>query len=133
MPTDLQMLVAAALLSLVQGVPYLAAVFMVGGGRVAAGNRDDVPELPAWAERAARAHRNMLENLLPFAALVLVAHTAGLTNEETAFGTTLFFWSRVAYAAIYIAGIPYIRTVAFIASLSGMFDVLGVLLDAWSA
>ena len=32
---------------------------------------------------------------------------------------------------IYVAGIPYLRTVAFVVSLSGLFDVAAVLLRAW--
>ena len=73
----------------------------------------------------------MLANLVPFSVLVLVAHQAGLANAETASGAVVFFWARVAYAVIYIAGIPYLRTVAYIISLGGLFDVAAVLLSAW--
>ncbi len=69
----------------------------------------------------------MLENLPVFAALVLAVHLTGVGDEETAFGATLFFWSRLAYAVIYVAGIPWMRTVAFIASLSGLFDLVRAL------
>lgn len=131
MAVELQMLVASALLAIVQAFPNLIAVIRYGGLRIAAGNRDNVPPLPEWANRAERAQRNLLANLLPFTALVLVAHQSGLTNAETAFGATLFFWSRVAYAVIYIAGIPYLRTVAFVASLIGMLDIAAVLVSAW--
>ena len=127
MSTELQMLVFASLLCLVQALPYLVGVIVSGGLGVAAGNRDDVPPLPGWAERGGRAHRNMLENLPVFAVLVLAVHLTGVADEETAFGATLFFWSRAAYALIYVAGIPYVRTVAFIASLSGLFDLVRAL------
>ena len=90
----------------------------------AVGNRDQPFELPAWGVRANRAHLNMVENLPVFAALVLVAHVAGASNEATAFGATLFFWGRVAHAVIYIAGIPYLRTVAFAVTLFGMGQIL---------
>lgn len=125
------MLVASALLAIAQAFPSLVAVIKHGGLGVAARNRDDVPPLPAWANRADRAQRNLIANLLPFTALVLVAHQSGLTNAETAWGATLFFWSRLAYAVIYIAGIPYLRTVAFVASLVGMFDIAAVLVAGW--
>ena len=131
MTVELQMLVAAALLAVVQAFPFLFAVILRGGFGVAAGNRADLPELPAWAYRAERAHFNMLANLLPFAALVLAAQQAGISSAETAAGATLFFWARLAYAVIYIAGVPYLRTVAFVASLFGMFDIAGALLSAW--
>lgn len=126
------MLIAAALLALAQTFPYLAAVIWHAGFGAAAGNRQDLPPLPEWAHRSERAQRNMLANLVPFAVLVLVAHQAGLANAETASGAAVFFWARLAYALIYIAGIPYLRTVAFVISLGGLFDVARVLLGAWS-
>ncbi len=63
-------------------------------------------------------------------ALVLVAAVAGVSTEETAFGAQLFFWARVAHAGIYIAGIPWVRALAFIAGLSGMFDIAAAVLRA---
>ena len=125
------MLVASALLAVAQAAPHLIAVSVYGGVGVAAGNRDAVPPLPAWAGRAERAQWNLIANLVPFSALVLVAHQTGLLDAETASGARLFFWARLAYAVIYIAGIPYLRTVAFVASLFGMFDIASVLLSAW--
>jgi uncharacterized MAPEG superfamily protein len=84
------------------------------------GNREGLPELTGWARRAACAHRNMLENLILFTVLVLVAQIAGLRNEMTLLGAKLFFWGRVAHAVIYIAGIPLIRTVAWGVSVAGL-------------
>ncbi len=131
MTVELQMLVASSLLAIVGAFPNLIAVIWQGGLGVALGNRDNVPQLPEWAIRAERAQRNLLANLIPFAALVLVAHLSGLSNADTALGSTLFFWSRVAYAAIYIAGIPYLRTLAFLVSFVGMLDIVWVLLAGW--
>lgn len=56
----------------------------------------------------------------------------GVSNETTAWGAQLFFWARLAHAGIYIAGIPYVRAIAFAASLIGMFDIARELLGAWS-
>jgi len=88
------------------------------------GNRDNPPPLPAWAWRADRAHRNMLENFPHFAVLVLVASTAGLSDRQTALGATLFFWARVAHAALYIAGMWQLRWIAFFAGLGGEVLIL---------
>ncbi len=133
MSTDLQMLVYSCLLMIAQSISLLLASIQAKGGVVpgvmwGVGNREDAPVLPAWGERAVRAHRNMLENLVPFAALVLAAHVAGVSGEETARGATIFFWGRLAHAAIYLAGIPYLRTVAFVVALGGMLDIVRVLL-----
>ena len=73
------------------------------------GNREGVGELTG-CRRAGRAHRNMLENMVPFAALILVAQATGVSNEMTVLGAQIFFWARLAYLVIYIAGIPWVRT-----------------------
>src|SRR2546426_9163108 len=87
------------------------------------GIREGTPELTGWGGRATRAHRNMLENLVLFAALVLVAVTAGKTNDMTLLGAQLFFWARIAYAAIYIAGIIWVRTLAWLVSMAGLIVI----------
>ena len=131
MTTELKMLVLASLLTVALAVVGAVALVVHRGLRYGFGNRDDPAPLSPWGERALRAHRNMLENLPPFAALVLVAQVAGVANESTATGAVLFFWGRFAHAAIYIAGIPYLRTVAFVVAIAGMFDIARELLSQW--
>ena len=70
----------------------------------------------------------MLENLPVFAALVLVANVSGAANETTALGATIFFWGRAAHAVVYIAGIVWVRTAAFVVSVVGMFMILSEIL-----
>ena len=131
MSTDLQMLVLASLLTLALAVPPVIALMMTRGFAYAAGNRDEQGSLPSWWRRAVRTHRNMLENLPPFAALVLAAHFADASGPATAAGATLFLWARVAHAALYLAGVPYLRTLAFAASIVGMVMILLPILSAW--
>ena len=88
-----------------------------------AGNREDVPVLTGWAGRAQRAHRNMIENLVLFAALVIVAHLAGKAGGMVLLGAQLFFWARLAYALIYVAGIPWLRTASWAVSVVGMIMI----------
>ncbi|WP_455206473.1 MAPEG family protein [Kaarinaea lacus] len=92
-----------------------------------AGNREKLPELPQWAQRAQAAHVNLTENLVHFSALVIVAHLATASNDVTAMGATLFFWARVAYLVIYTVGIPWLRTVAFMAGFAGEIMILSQL------
>jgi uncharacterized MAPEG superfamily protein len=103
-----QMLVAVSGATLEVGLPELA------------GNRDPAPELKGWAGRARRAHFNMLESLVLFAALVLTAVIAQKTNSTTALGAELFFWARLVYALIYAAGIPWVRTAVWGVSVVGL-------------
>ncbi len=133
MAMELKMLTLASLLTVVLALVGAAALILQRGLRYGFGNRDQSEPLSPWGERALRAHRNMLENLPPFAALVLVAQVAGVANEATAWGAVLFFWGRVAHAVIYIAGVPYLRTVAFVVAFSGMFSIARELLSHWSS
>ncbi|HLK11796.1 MAG TPA: MAPEG family protein [Candidatus Binatia bacterium] len=129
MATDLTMLVWSAVLCLVLPVTYLVGRAQVPGGLAwGLGNRETPLEVPAWAGRAQRAHANLVENLAPFAILVLVAHASGRASAGTALGATLFFWGRVAHAAVYIAGIPYLRTAVFFVATAGEVLILAQLL-----
>ncbi len=84
------------------------------------GNRDKLPALEGWAGRAQRAHRNMLESLVLFAVVVIVADVTSRENEWTALGAEIFFWSRCAYAIAYIAGLPWVRTAVWTLSMAGL-------------
>ncbi len=119
MTYDLYMLVLASGLGAVLWVPYIISRTQVWGMVNALGYPEEQPPLPLWAQRAYRAHLNLLENLPHFAALVLVAHVAGVANEATAFGAALFFWARVLQAIVTIAKVPYVRTLAFVAGFAG--------------
>jgi uncharacterized MAPEG superfamily protein len=128
MTPDFQMLVWSAALALAQVVIAVLGATMQVGLPALAGNREDLPAATGWAGRAKRAHLNMLESLAIFAILVLVAHVAGRANATTALGATIFFWSRAAYAIIYLAGIPWLRTAAWAASIAGILMVFSCLL-----
>jgi uncharacterized MAPEG superfamily protein len=68
-----------------------------------------------WAQRLMAAHRNAVENLVIFAPLVLATQdlNVNLATPTTTFACQLYFWSRLAHAAVYTAGIPVLRTLAF--------------------
>lgn len=125
MTPDLEYLVLSAVLTFVQVVIAVLGCMSQVGLPQLAGNRDDVPaQYDGWVGRAIRAHRNMLENLVLFAILVLVAQVTGKASVTTALGAQIFFFGRLAYAAIYIAGIPWLRTAAWAVSVVGMVLIL---------
>lgn len=68
-----------------------------------------------WAYRLSHAHRNALENLAVFAPLAIGVHVLAIGNASTAMAAAIFFFARVAHAAIYTFGIPLLRTIAFFA------------------
>ena len=124
MTTDLMMLTWSAVLFALLFAPYGIGQSIHWGLPLAAGNRASTPPLPEWANRAVRAHRNMAENFPHFAALVLVAAVAGKANDLTALGATIFFWARLGHAALYIVGVPWLRTIAFFTGLTGEAIIL---------
>ena len=128
MTPDLQMLVWSAALALVQMLVAVAGAQTQLGLPMLAGNREDLPAVTGWGGRARRAHLNMLESLVVFAIVVLVAHVAGRANESTALGAMLFFWGRVAYAIIYVVGLPWLRTAAWAVSIAGIVIIFVELL-----
>ena len=67
-----------------------------------------------WAYRFAAAHRNAIENLVVFAALALAVQVQGSGSPLTGAACAVFFAARLAHALIYAAGIPLLRTLAFV-------------------
>ncbi|HWA46361.1 MAG TPA: MAPEG family protein [Hypericibacter adhaerens] len=120
MTTELMLLVWAVALTVVQMLIAVAGHTQQVGVPALAGNRDGIAAPTGWAGRAKRAHLNMIENLPLFAGLVLVAHAAGISTSLTVLGAQLFFWGRLAYAVIYLAGIPWLRTLSWVVSVVGL-------------
>ena len=120
MTPDLNYLVWSAVLCFVQMLVGVLGALQIAGLPALAANRDDMPAIEGWAGRATRAHRNMLESLVLFAILVLVAKVAGRSNATTALGAMIFFWARVAYALVYVAGVPWLRTAVWGVSIAGL-------------
>lgn len=90
--------------------------------------RDGEPRpLTGAAARVDRALRNFLETFPFFAAAVLAVVLTQRTSPETALGAQVYFWARVAYIPLYAAGIPYVRTLAWAASLWGLLQLLWAL------
>ena len=120
MSVDLTLLVWSVAVAVGQTVLLAVGAMQQVGLPMLAGNRENMPALTGWADRAGRAHRNMLESLVLFAALVLIAHVTGKANAMTALGAQLFFWGRLIYAGVYIAGVPWLRTGIWVVALAGL-------------
>lgn len=120
MKPELSLLVWSVLLAFVQMLIAVQGAMGQVGLMPLFGNREGMPEIKGWGGRAVRAHRNMLESLVLFAALVLIVAVTGKSNNMTLLGAQLFFWGRVAYAGVYLAGMPYVRTAAWAVSVIGL-------------
>ena len=102
MTTELEVLVWVSLLTLFMWFPYsLVRIMNFGLITVLKYKVDDKP-LSSWAERAKKAHYNSIENLIPFAILVVVANLANISNEATVSAALAYFWLRLAHYIFYI-------------------------------
>ncbi len=104
-----------AVLTALIWVPYALNRIMVWGLIDAVGYPADPKPLAPWAQRMRNAHYNAVENLVVFAALVLVAHTTGASDSIINMAALIYFWSRVVHFVVYTLGIPWVRTLAFVA------------------
>ena len=111
MTTELCYLTAAAVLTAVLWIPYILNVITSNKISEAVGYGE--LNMSPWAARLKKAHYNAVENLAPFAAVVLVAHATGVTNEATAMSAAVYFWARLVHAVAYTFAIPWVRTLAF--------------------
>ena len=120
MTTELTMLVFSTLLFFT--IIMIQALMGIGQNGLAAqaGSRDGLPPPTVLRERMQRLTANLQENLLMFGVLVLVGHAAGVSNENTALGASLFFYARVAHALVYAAGLPWVRPLTWAVAVFGM-------------
>jgi len=91
MTTELEMLIWVLILTLLMWIPYtITHIFNVGVVR-AHTYKDDMSSLPDWAQRAKKAHYNSLENLVPFASLIIIANLINISNEATISAAIAYF------------------------------------------
>ena len=120
MKPEMLILLWTLALAFAQALIAVQGAMMQVGLPMLAGNRENMPEITGWAGRAARAHRNMIENLVLFVPLILIAVIARKTNNMTELGAQLFLWARLIYALVYLVGIPWLRTGIWGVSVIGM-------------
>ena len=119
MTLELHYLVLVTALTAVLWMPYILNRIAVRGLTEAVGYPENPKPAASWAKRMQAAHANAVENLVVFAALVLVAHVAGVSNEGTVFACQMYFWARLVHAIAYTLAWPWVRTIAFIAGFAG--------------
>jgi len=120
-------LVWSVALAVVQMLVAVTGAFNQVGLMKLVGNREGMPEMTGWAGRADRAHINMLRNLVLFASLILLAMATGKVNDTVVLGAEIFFWARVAYAIIYVAGVIWLRTLSWVISVIGLILIFAQL------
>jgi len=113
MTSELMSLTWVLALTAVIWIPYILNTIVVRGLISAVGYPDNPAPLAPWAERMKKAHYNAVENLVVFAALVLIANAAGISNDTTVLACKVYFWARLAHLLLYTFAVPWGRTLAF--------------------
>ena len=120
MSVELMMLVYSALLLLLIILAQAGLAIGQNGLMAQAGSRDSLAEPSVVRKRLQRLTANMQENLIIFSIVVLAANAAGISNETTVLGASLFFYARLAHAVVYAAGWPMIRPLFYFVGVYGM-------------
>ena len=114
MTSELMYLTWVTTLTALLWIPYILNMIAVRGLTAAVGYPDDPAPLAGWAEKMKAGHANAIENLAVFAALVLIAHAAGVSNETTVMAAQVYFWARLVHVLSYTFAIPWVRTLSFV-------------------
>ena len=119
MPVEISYLVASVLLFVVMIAVQAVISDKEHGLKASGGARDGLTDKNISTQRAKRANANMVEALVVFVPLVLVAAYLARFNAMTALGAALFFWARVAYAPLYWFGVPMVRSLVWFVGVAG--------------
>jgi uncharacterized MAPEG superfamily protein len=128
MTTEISMLVYSTALLIVLVLVQATAGVQAQGLTAMGGSRDGLPEPKPFQARTKRVVDNHREGLTMFAPLILAAALAHVANSWTALGAELFFYSRLAHAVLYLAGVPMVRPLAWAVGLVGTLMVLAAVL-----
>ena len=122
---ELTVLAAASLWGFIQLVAAAQAANVQYGLKWAASPRDvDMPPLKPIPGRINRNFRNYMETFPLFIVAVLIAELEGIHNALTHWGSIAYLCGRIAYTALYISGIPLIRSLFWNIAAFGMLAVL---------
>lgn len=127
MALELQMLGVAVVIGLVHLLWAAAAAQPQRGLKWNAGPRDTPIELTGVAGRLQRAFANFRETFPFFAAAVLVAYLGGRLGMLSAHGAVLYVGARAIYIFLYAFGVPFVRSLVWLASMVGIGLILAAL------
>ena len=124
MPLELSYLTASVVVYFLMVMVQGAFSNLQHTPRMLVGNRDDLAPDNLRVARAKRANQNMIEALVMFVPLVLIAVVADRTNQWTQMGAGLFLAARIAYAPLYWFGGGPLRSLAWSIGLFGTLMIL---------
>ncbi|HEV7256710.1 MAG TPA: MAPEG family protein [Bosea sp. (in: a-proteobacteria)] len=115
------LIVASVILLLLYLAVQVRSVTRERGSAWNTGPRDEGSQpTGVFAGRADRAFRNYLETFPAFGLLALLLMVLQRADGIGVAGAQLWLAARVAYLPLYLAGVPYLRTLVWIASIVGL-------------
>lgn len=129
MDIALYYLALSGMLCVLLWVPYILNRVFVWGIPAFANNYPskkfpaETPDIPIWAQRAQRAHLNLVETLPAFAAVVIAAYLTEANASLVATWAAIFFWARIFHASVYLVGVPYLRTPIYLISWAAVLVI----------
>jgi uncharacterized MAPEG superfamily protein len=127
MAFELQMVAVAVVIGIIHLFWAAAAAQSQRGLKWNAGPRDEPVELTGVAGRLQRAFANFRETFPLFAALVVIDYLGGRLGELTAYGAVVYVVARAVYVPLYAFGVPYVRSLTWVASMVGILMLLAAL------
>ena len=77
--------------------------------------RDDMPKLTGVAGRMERAQLNSIVAMALIAPAILILAHKGLSTSTTLLAAQIFLIARIAYVVVYAMGLPWARTLIWLA------------------
>ncbi|MGE3739710.1 MAG: MAPEG family protein [Geminicoccaceae bacterium] len=106
----------AAVLGLYLGQLFIPSLFRLVQPEVGllryVGSRDNLPLLDGVGGRSERAVRNLAESLPFFLAAAILTVALARETELGLMGAQTFFWGRLGYLGLYLAAVPWVRSLA---------------------
>lgn len=100
MTTELFWLTMVLALAASLWIPFIIHVNATESGAQVDNGIANIRGMARRGQLAHRAHLNLLEQGMPFAALVILAHVLGVSSVITVTAAVAFFWIRVAHAGV---------------------------------
>ncbi len=119
MTVNVSMLILSLALLLLIQLIQATQVIRLHGQPYALSPRDNPVDVGVLGGRIQRAKVNLVENLMLFAPLSVLAEALKSDPKLVAWGAAIFFVARVLHFPLYLAGIALVRTLAWLAGVIG--------------
>ena len=108
------------MLTLLIRIPWLIDKVRVRGLEKVTDYPTDSEPLSDWGRRTWVAHEDAVQNLILFGVLVSGLQFAGVSNDWTRLAAAACFWARLVHFLVYAAGIPRIKTAAYLVAYAAL-------------